>query len=142
MVFKKESLLKRLEKLREYLNDISEIANLSLERYISDKKTKYMGERILFLICENILDFLDHVLASRFNAISDNYEDIITNAFSRALISDKLYNLLKGLGGLRNVLAHEYLNLSDEKVYANITRIRLIEKDILREFEHIIKTQI
>ena len=33
--------------------------------------------KLLFLIAETILDFLEHILASKFDVISESYEDII-----------------------------------------------------------------
>ncbi len=108
MFYRKESLIKRIEKLKEYRNDISELKSFTFEEYLKDKKTKYSTERLLFLICENILDFFDHLLSSRFEVVSDSYEEIITNAYKKGLIDRAMYEKLKGLGGFRNVLAHEY----------------------------------
>lgn len=56
MVYRRESLLKRIEKLREYRHDLKQMAGISFEQYVKDKKTKYATERLLFLISENILD--------------------------------------------------------------------------------------
>ena len=76
--------------------------------------------RLLFLIAETILDFLEHILASKFDVISESYEDIIKNAMKYEIITENLYKDLKGLGSFRNILAHEYLELNDEQVYQNI----------------------
>lgn len=135
MVYRKESLLKRMEKLREYRHDLKEMQDISFEQYIKEKKTKYSIERLLFLIAENILDFLDHVLSSRFETISDSYEDIIENAYKKDLIKADFYSRLKGLGGLRNVLAHEYLNLSDDEVFRNFKKMTGMIDDVIETFE-------
>lgn len=135
MVYKRESLLKRLEKLKEYRYDLKEIGDIFFEQYIKDKKTKYSIERLLFLITENILDFLDHILSARFEILSDSYEDIIENAYKKGLIEDTLYTKLKGLGGFRNILAHEYLNLSDDEVFRNFKKMLNIIDDVINSFE-------
>ena len=137
MVYRKESLLRRIEKLREYRHDLKEMRDIPFEQYIKDKKVKYSIERLLFLIAENILDFLDHMLSSRFETISDSYEDIIENAYKKDLIKADFYSRLKGLGGLRNVLAHEYLNLSDEEVYRNFNKMAVMIDDVVETFEEI-----
>jgi len=53
-------------------------------------------------------------LASKFDVISESYEDIIKNAMKYEIITENLYKDLKGLGSFRNILAYEYLELNDE----------------------------
>ncbi|MEW6067191.1 MAG: DUF86 domain-containing protein [Nitrospirota bacterium] len=135
MVYKRESLLKRIEKLREYRHDLKKMSDITFEQYIKDKRIKYSIERLLFLISENVLDFLDHILSSRFEIISESYEDIIENAYKKNLIDTSLYSKLKGLGGFRNILAHEYLHLSDKEVFRNFKKIVKIIDNIIDAFE-------
>ena len=123
MVFKESTLLRKWEKLNEYFNDIYTYKDLSLSEYLKQKNTKYAIERLLFLIAETILDFLEHILASKFDVISESYEDIIKNAMKYEIITENLYKDLKGLGSFRNILAHEYLELNDEHVYQNIKKM-------------------
>ncbi len=139
MVYRKESLLKRIEKLREYRHDLKQMSDITLEEYVKDKRTKYSIERLLFLISENILDFLDHILSSQFEIISESYEDIIENARKKEVMDDSLYSKLKGLGGFRNVLAHEYMNLSDEEVFRNLHKMLKMIDNIIDAFENAVK---
>lgn len=138
MVYRRESLLKRLEKLREYRHDLKELSDISFEGYLKDKKLKYSTERLLFLISENILDFLDHVLSARFEIVSESYEDIIDNAFKKDLIDAALYAQLKGLGGFRNILAHEYMQISDQEVLRNLEKMSQMIDRIIQKFEEMI----
>ncbi|WP_022855391.1 type VII toxin-antitoxin system HepT family RNase toxin [Thermodesulfobacterium thermophilum] len=115
MVYRKESLIRRLEKLKEYRRDLLDLGELSFEDYMKTRWLHYSVERLLFLIAESILDIFDHILASKFQVISDSYEDIIRNAYSKGIIDKELFEMLKGLGAFRNVLAHEYLELSHEE---------------------------
>lgn len=139
MVYSKEALLKRIEKLREYRHDLKEISGVSFEEYLKDKKIKYSAERLLFLIAGNILDFLDHILSSRFEIISESYEDIVENAYEKSLLEETLYSKLKGLGGFRNILAHEYLYLSDEEVFKNFRKMLEIIGEVIERFEEVIE---
>ena len=139
MVYRRESLLKRIEKLREYRHDLKQMSDINLEEYVKDKRTKYSTERLLFLISENILDFLDHILSSQFEIISESYEDIIENARKKEVMDDSLYLKLKGLGGFRNVLAHEYMNLSDEEVFRNLHKMLKMIDNIIDAFENAVK---
>ena len=141
MVYKKESLIKRIEKLKEYGHDLKEMGNISFDVYIKDKKLRYSIERLLFLISENILDFLDHVLSSKYKTVSDSYEEIIENAYKRGIIESSIHGNIKGLGGFRNILAHEYLTLSDDEVFRNLEKIMSLLDTIISEFEKIIENQ-
>jgi len=91
--------------------------------------------RLLFLIAETILDFLEHILASKFDVISESYEDIIKNAMKYEIITENLYKDLKGLGSFRNILAHEYLELNDEQVYQNMKKMIKISDRVLKELK-------
>ncbi|MCG2720820.1 MAG: DUF86 domain-containing protein [Thermodesulfovibrionales bacterium] len=135
MVYSRESLVKRIEKLKEYRYDLREMKDITLEYYLKDKKTKYSIERLLFLISENILDFLDHMLSARFEIISESYEDILENAYKKSLLNDPLYLKMKGLGGFRNILAHEYMRLSDEEVFRNFRKMLGMIDEIIQSLE-------
>lgn len=138
MVYRKESLLRRIEKLREYRHDLREMRDIPFEQYVTDKKVKYSIERLLFLIAENILDSLDHLLSARFETISDSYEEIIENAYKRGLLTADFHSRLRGLGSLRNILAHEYLNLSDDEVYRNFKKMTELIDEIIGVLEGMI----
>lgn len=135
MVYRKEGLLRKIEKLREYAYDLKAMEEISFDEYSKDKKSKYSIERLLFLVAENILDFLDHLLSSRFEVISDSYENIIENAYKQNLLENSLYSHLKGLGGFRNVLAHEYLSLSDDEVFKNFTKMCKVIDQVIEGLE-------
>jgi len=135
MVFKESTLFRKWEKLNEYFNDIYTYKDLSLSEYLKQKNTKYAIERLLFLIAETILDFLEHILASKFDVISESYEDIIKNAMKYEIITENLYKDLKGLGSFRNILAHEYLELNDEQVYQNMKKMIKISDRVLKELK-------
>mgnify|MGYP000041114085 FL=1 len=135
MVYRKASQRKRLEKLKAYYSDLREMKVSSYEEYLKDKKSRYSIERLLLLIAEAILDFLDHLLASQHRVVSDSYEEIIENARKYKVISLDLYDRLKGLGGFRNVLAHGYLKLDDQEVFKNYQKMLEIADEVLAEFE-------
>ncbi len=139
MVYRKESLIKRIEKLKEYRRDIESYGDLSFDVYLSDKKCKYAIERLLFLIAENILDFLDHILSAKFNVVSESYEQILENSYKRELLGKEMYEKMRGLGGFRNVLAHGYLELDDEEVYRNLEKMERILPDIISFLEALVE---
>ena len=135
MIYRREGQIRRLERLKEYVHDLKEIKVDSFEEYLKDKKTRYSVERLLFLIAQGILDFLDHILSSRHQVVSDTYEEILENAYKHDVISKELYSKLKGLGSFRNILAHEYLRISDEEIFRNYQKMLEIMDEVIEEFE-------
>lgn len=135
MVYRKEALLKRIEKLKEYRHDLYSFNNISYDVYIHDKNIRYAIERLLFLISENILDFLDHILSSKYDIVSDSYEAIIDNAYAKNIIEKSVYLNLKGLGGFRNILAHNYLGISNEMVFSNYQKMVKLLDELIALFE-------
>ena len=140
MVYRPRSLLERLELLRQYGADLSQWRSISLDDYLADRTTRYAVERLLFLIAGNVLDILDHVLSARHEVVSDTYEEILTNARRHALISVDLHDALRGLGGFRNVLAHEYVGLSDDTVHEHLVKMNGVFSALLRELELLVES--
>jgi uncharacterized protein YutE (UPF0331/DUF86 family) len=133
MVFRPESILRRLERLREYAADLGAWRTLSLADYVADRHIRYSVERVLHLTTEVILDILDHVLSTKHDVVSDTYEDVLVNARARGIISLRTARQLKGIGGFRNVLAHGYLDTSNEEVYRNLRKMnRILDGEIGR----------
>ena len=112
MVYRPESLVRRVEKLREYARDLDDLAVPDFGAYEGNKTNRYAVERLLVLVAEVVIDVLDHLLSARHSVISDGYEEVLANARANALISEELYGRLKGLGGLRNALTHRYLTMT------------------------------
>jgi len=78
------------------------------------------------------------LLSARFGVISDSYEEILENAFKKGLLKNSLYERLRGLGGFRNILAHGYLDLSDEEVFKNFRKLHGMLDEIIRDFEKLL----
>lgn len=135
MVYRKESILKRIEKLREYSDDLRPYCSLSINEFKASKTERYAVERILFLIAECIFDVLDHYLSAKHGVVSEGYEDIIDNALENKVIDSSMHTQLKGLGGFRNVLAHGYLKIDSGETHANMAKMILILDGVIRRFE-------
>lgn len=108
MVYSPESVSRRIAKLGEYGADLNGTLPKTFAEYNSQRTVKYAVERLLLRIAETILDVL---------------EDILSRSRERGLLLEDLYQELRGLGGFRNVLAHAYLALRDEQVFAHARKL-------------------
>ena len=135
MVYRPDSVAKRLEKLRGYRVDLAQWRDLSLDEYLADRNTRYAVERLLHLISEAVLDILDHLLSAKQEIVSDTYEDVLSNAHRGGFLSEDRYRELRGLGGFRNVLAHEYAGLDNATVYRQMGKMNQVLPRLLGDFE-------
>ena len=138
MVYRPDSVAKRLEKLRGYRVDLAQWRDLALDEYLADRNTRYAVERLLHLIAEAVLDILDHLLSAKQEIVSDTYEDVLSNARRGGFLTEERYRGLRGLGGFRNVLVHEYVGLDHATVYRQMAKMNRVLPALLSELELLI----
>ena len=139
MVFKRESIEERLKKLSELYRFFKLHKELSYEGLVKDITISLAVERASALAAEIIIDILSHILASRHNRFPETYEETIEISERENIITAVLYKELKGLGGYRNILVHEYLGLDYEEVHKNFRKlsdaILPFQKEIIQYIE-------
>ena len=138
MVYRPESIERRLAKLGQYAEDLAGLLPADFESYVTDRRAKYAIERLLLLITETVLD---HALSAKHEVVSDGYEDILRGAHAHGILSTSRFRQLEGIGGFRNVLAHEYLALRDEEVYAHAVKLRDLLPALESDLESIVADQ-
>ena len=139
MVYRPDSVAKRLERLREYRVDLAQWRDLSLDEYLASRTTRYAVERLLHLVAEAVLDILDHLLSAQQEIVSDTYEDVLSNAHRGGFLSEERYRELRGLGGFRNVLVHEYVGLDDATVYRQMSKMNRVLPNLLSDLELLVQ---
>lgn len=135
MVFKKESILERLKRLEEVLNSLETKSRISLEDYQSEKDLQWIIERGLEVASTIIFDIGNHVLAGVYRTPAQGYEEILEELWKKDVLSDELYQNLRGLGGFRNLLVHGYLSLDPRLVYANFKKALQVFPRFIAEIE-------
>ena len=80
------------------------------------------------------------MLSARHEVVSDTYEEILSNARRHEMISVDLYGALRGLGGFRNVLAHEYVGLADATVHEHLLKMNGVFGALMRELELLVES--
>ena len=130
MVYRRESIEDRLLKMDETLKVLEEYKGISWNKYKADIKTQWIVERGFIITAGMVFDIGAHILSSLYTEYCDEYEEITRGLANKKVISKKLAKGLEGLGGFRNVLIHEYVNLDSKKVHEALTG----KLDILRKF--------
>ncbi len=117
MVFKRNVVEDRLAFLRETVAELRRFQTISKSDFLRDKTRRWAVEHGLHLSAEAIFDIGNHILVGRFSARAAPYDQILPELQRRGVISADLVNQFQRLGGFRNILIHEYLDVNPEKVF-------------------------
>jgi uncharacterized protein YutE (UPF0331/DUF86 family) len=116
VVLRPEALRERLQKLEEIISRLEEMSRVDRAALRANFRDAWTAERGLQLGAETIFDIGNHILSAHFGVTPKDYEDIIAQLAAQGVIDEPLRNRLKGLGGFRNVLVHDYLRIDPDRV--------------------------
>jgi len=111
MGLRRESIEQRLKEMDGIIQELDKYRDVSLDNLRADTSLSWVIERGLISGASTIFDIADRILAGRFGYYAQTYEDSLKALFDKDIISGNLYDLIKGLGGLRNILIHRYAPL-------------------------------
>lgn len=123
---------RKLSRLNMYLDRLRPISEKSFNEYLSDFYLKFSAERLIQLIVECASDINNHAVVESGSRPPEDYTSSFIRAAEVGLIDRALAERIKGSGGMRNIIVHEYMDIDDEKVY----RALLLT---LQEFKEYIK---
>ncbi|MDI6751728.1 MAG: DUF86 domain-containing protein [bacterium] len=119
MVLKYDSVLNRAKELDTILCELDKYRSKTEEEIEASLSLRWIIERGLIAASEMIFDIADHILSGSFGLYPDTYEDSLKSLKENSVISEDLYEKIKGLGGFRNILIHEYIGIDASEVYKN-----------------------
>ncbi|MFI5398120.1 MAG: DUF86 domain-containing protein [Candidatus Binatia bacterium] len=116
MVLRADALRERLQNLEEVISRLQQVNRTDRAALRTNFRDAWAAERGLQLGAEIIFDVGNHILSAHFGVAPRDYEDIIAQLAAHGVISELLRNRLKGLGGFRNILVHDYLRIDPDRV--------------------------
>jgi uncharacterized protein YutE (UPF0331/DUF86 family) len=122
MVFRREAIDERLKELARILQELSKYQNMPWESLQNDLSQRWIIERGLIAAASVIFDIADHILAGRFASYADTYAESLQALRDHQVISEELYRQIRGLGGLRNILVHRYLQVDVRELFDHYQR--------------------
>jgi uncharacterized protein YutE (UPF0331/DUF86 family) len=122
---------RKLAELAEYVSQVSEYRDLTVERYLADWRTQRIVERTLQMAIEVCLDVASHIVADRRLRAPSTYAETFEILVQAGLLSPDLGRVMVEMTGFRNVIIHEYTRIDAEVV------IRVLRKHLedFRRFE-------
>ena len=127
----RDLLRRKLAELAEYVTQVSEYREVTLERYRADWKTQRIVERTLQIAIETCLDVASHVVADRGLRVPSTYAETFEILVQAGLMVPDLGRVMIDMTGFHNVVVHEYARINAEVV------IRILREhlDDFRRFE-------
>lgn len=118
----KDVLNKRLIFLESELNDIGEFQKLTLLEYQKDKMKRRQVERWIENLMNAAIDIAKTLLASGKKTIPDTYRQVLENVEILGVFPEGTGKELAYWAELRNILAHEYLDIRWKRIEDFIKR--------------------
>lgn len=116
MVFKPQAVRERLKRLEEVIARLSRARGLDAEGFLKDFDLQWIVERGFILAAECVADIAGHILSGRFRIQPADHESAVQRLGAEGVISADLTKKLRGLGGFRNILVHDYLIVDPRRV--------------------------
>jgi uncharacterized protein YutE (UPF0331/DUF86 family) len=112
------SVVERLRKLKEYVEELQRFVHLSLAEYLADKDRQIVVERLMQLAAQVCIDLGNYLVAYYGLQTPDKPENIFVVLGRANLIPEPLAQRMVSLVRFRNVLVHGYLVIDPVKVQA------------------------
>jgi len=116
MNLQRDFVAKALAELEQVARELEKYRDTTAEMLATNLSLRWTVERGLLVGLGLIFQIADHILARAFQRSADTYEGLLLGLKAVGVISDALYRRLKGSGGFRNVLVHEYMEVDLEEV--------------------------
>lgn len=114
----------RLARMAREIDAIELLRPDSLEAYVAeDSQTVRMAlEHRLFLATQAMVDIAAHIVASRGYGVPATYREAVVKLGSIGVVPQSVADAVADAAGLRNAIAHAYLDLDQERVFAGLWR--------------------
>ena len=132
-------ILKRLQFLDSELKEIGEFKKLTFEEYLKNKSKRREVERWVENIINATIDIAKMILASEKKEMPKNYQEALFDFALFIGFNAKESEKFSKLADLRNILAHEYLDILYGKIQIFIEEFPKFSKRIFTFLEKYLK---
>ena len=109
-------LLRKLSAIDEYLKQIMEYSDITVDKYMSDWRTQRIVERTLQIMIETCADIANHIISDRNMRIPTGYSDTFKVLLETGAIDKDLFAVMEKMAKFRNIVVHQYEEVDAEIV--------------------------
>lgn len=114
----------KLGRLEEYLEGLDEKRDVSRDEYLEDRDLQDIVERRFEKAIQASLDVASHVVSAEGFREAQDYGDLFVVLGEEGVITEELVPEMVEMAGFRNVLAHQYSGIDDERVYRHLDSLQ------------------
>ncbi len=119
----REVLLRKLQKMQEYLDEIGSYSELTWSDYLGNKQIRRAVERLIQLIVDVAVDINTHSIVDAGGSPPDNAYDSFIKAAEFNIIDEELAKEIAPSTGERNILVHDYEAIDDRIIFESIPEV-------------------
>lgn len=120
----RDLLLRKLADLDQYLDQVSEYRDITIDQYRGDWKTQRIVERTLQMAIEMCVDIVNHVIADRGLRVPATYAEAFEVLGEAGLLDAARRDAMIRMSKFRNVIVHDYARV-DPAIVVRILREHL-----------------
>jgi uncharacterized protein YutE (UPF0331/DUF86 family) len=124
----RDLIRRKMAELEQYVRQVSEYRDVTVEEYRSDWRTQRVVERTLQMAVETCIDVANHVIADRKLRVPGTYAETFDVLAEAGMLDPALHRVMVRMCGFRNLIVHVYARLEPAKV------IRVLQEG-LHDFE-------
>ena len=117
---KEQLVLEMLSALREYVNKLKPLQNISLDEIASDYVSYWAVLHGLQLAIQCTIDIGSHLLSGSGTERPADYKNVNLGLGRQGIIPSDFAQRFQGIAGFRNILVHQYLQVDVEIVYEQL----------------------
>lgn len=130
---------RKLNKMIEYLGQLEEVNQYTMENYLDNFFVKRTAERLIQLIVETATDINGHLIVSSGHKPPADYYTSFIKLSEYQIVNQKFAEEIAPSAGLRNRLVHEYEEIDDQIVYKSIQKTIESYKKYIKKIENYLK---
>ena len=112
--------------MSDNLRELRRFETITLDKYLASFDLKIISERILELVIQAALDINEHLLTKGLQVQATTNKQSFLNLGKYNIITVELAEELSLSAGVRNILAHQYLNINHKILFRHIQKTLII----------------
>lgn len=112
----RDLIRRKLADLDQYVRQLSEYRNVTVEEYRADWRTQRIVERTFQMSIETCIDVANHVIADRKLRVPGTYAETFDVLAEAGMLDPALRAVMVRMCGFRNLIVHDYARLDPVKV--------------------------
>lgn len=116
-------VLTRLGFIGKNLQKLKRFETMTLAEYLDNSDLQIISERLLEVIIQTSIDINKHLLTQGYQISSITYKESFQQLGDYEILPRKLAEELSSAASLRNVLAHQYLDIDYTQLFIYIQKV-------------------